>query len=204
MKTANQLTFTTYEASLKLKSNDPTKVIFDHIDWSFIHPLVKDKYSTLPQGAEGYDPISLFKAQLLIYLGELKSDRKLTEALCYNGRLCLLCGFNFLKTPSNGTFTNFRDRLGEDTFYEILHNLIAQAIVLKVIQGGDTAIDSTHVWAYANQFGYKTCSCKGKCSCPKSYSDNEAKWGAKSKDYFFLWLQSPSYCGCPISITSGG
>jgi len=89
MKTANQLTFTTYDASLKLKCDDPTYVIFDHIDWSFLHPLVKDKYSALPQGADGYDPISLYKAQLLIYLGEVNSDRKLAEALRYNGRLQL-------------------------------------------------------------------------------------------------------------------
>jgi len=186
MKTANQLTFTTYEASLKLKPNDPIKVIFDNIDWSFIHPLVKTKYSGLPHGAEGYDPISLFKAQLLIYLDEVSSDRKLASALRYNGRLCLLCGFNFLKTPSNGTFTNFRDRLGEDIFYEILHRLIAQAIVLKVITGGSTAIDSTHLWAYSSKLGKKTCSCKGKCRCPRDYSDTDAQWGAKSKDYIFF------------------
>ena len=186
MRTANQLTFTTYEASLKLKPNDPVKVIFDNIDWSFIHPLVKDKYSSSSQGAEGYDPISLFKAQLLIYLGEVSSDRKLASALSYNARLCLLCGFNFLKTPSNGTFTNFRDRLGEDTFYEILHRLIAQAIVLKVIMGGDTAVDSTHLWAYANRFGKKTCSCKGKCHCPRDYTDPDARWGYKAKDYAFF------------------
>ena len=104
MRTTNQLTFVTYETALKLKPNDPTKVIFDHINWSFIHPLVKDKYSPLPQGAEGYDPISLFKAQLLIYLGEVNSDRKLASALCYNGRLCLLCGFNYCKTPSNDLY----------------------------------------------------------------------------------------------------
>ena len=60
MKKANQLAFTTYEASLKLNPNDPTKIIFDNIDWSFIHSLAKGKYST--QRAEGYDPISLFKA----------------------------------------------------------------------------------------------------------------------------------------------
>ena len=184
MKTANQLTFTTYEASLKLNPNDPIKIIFDNIDWSFIHPLVSGKYS--PQGAEGYDPISLFKAQLLIYLGEVSSDRKLASALRYNARLCLLCGFNFLKTPSNGTLTNFRDRLGENIFYEILHKLIAQAIALKVIIGGDTAIDSTHLWAYSSKFGKKTCSCKGKCHCPRDYSDHDAQWGAKSKDYIFF------------------
>jgi len=184
MRTANQLTFTTYEASLKLSPNDPVKVIFDNIDWSFIHPLVKDRYS--PQGADGYEPISLFKAQLLIYLGEVSSDRKLASALRYNARLCLLCGFNFLKTPSNGTFTNFRDRLGEDLFYESLHQLIAQAIALKVILGGDTAIDSTHLWAYANKFGKKTCSCKGKCHCPRTYSDSDANWGHKTKEYVFF------------------
>ena len=209
MRTANQLTFTTYEASLKLKPNDPIKIIFDHIDWSFIHPLVKNKYSGLPQGAEGYDPISLFKAQLLIYLGEVSSDRKLASALRYNGRLCLLCGFNFLKTPSNGTFTNFRDRLGEDIFYEILHRLIAQAIVLKVIKGGDTAIDSTHVWAYSHQFGKKTCSCKGKCNCPRSYSDTDAQWGAKSKDYLFfgykvhLIVDAKSQLPLEVKVTPG-
>ena len=69
MKTANQLTFTTYEVSLKLNPNDPTKIIFDNIDWSFVHSLAKGEYS--PQGAEGYDPVSLFKAQLLIYLVKL-------------------------------------------------------------------------------------------------------------------------------------
>jgi len=146
--------------------------------------LVQDKYSS--QGADGYDPIPLFKAQLLIYLGEVKSDRKLAAALRYDARLCLLCGFNFLKTPSNGTFTNFRDRLGEDTFYEILHRLIAQAITLQVITGHDTAVDSTHLWAYANQFGRKACSCKGKCHCHREYSDPDAAWGHKTKEYAFF------------------
>jgi len=207
MKTANQLTFSTYEASLKLKPNDPIKVIFDNIDWSFIHLLVKNRYSS--QGAEGYDPISLLKAQLLIYLGEVDSDRKLAHALRYDARLCLLCGFNFLKTPSNGTFTNFRDRLGEDIFYEILHRLIAQAIVLKIIKGGDTAIDSTHLWAYSSRFGKKTCSCKGKCDCPKSYSDRDASWGAKSKEYIFfgykihLLVDAKSQLPLEVRVTPG-
>ena len=77
MRTTNQLTFTTYEVSLKISPNDPVKVIFDNIDWSFIHRLVKDRYS--PHGADGYEPISLFKAQLLICLGEVISDCKLAS-----------------------------------------------------------------------------------------------------------------------------
>jgi len=207
LRTANQLTFATYEASLKLSANDPIKVIFDNIDWSFIHPLVKDRYS--PLGADGYEPISLFKAQLLIYLGEVSSDRKLAFALRYDARLCLLCGFNFLRTPSNGTFTNFRDRLGEELFYEILHQLIAQAIALKVILGGDTAIDSTHLWAYSNRFGKKTCSCKGDCHCPRTYSDSDATWGHKTKEYAFfgykvhLIVDARSQLPLDVKVTPG-
>jgi hypothetical protein len=87
--------------------------------------------------------------------------------------------------------------------------LIAQAIVLRVIQGGDTAIDSTHIWAYANQFGHKTCSCKGKCDCPRSFSDTDATWGAKSKDYFFfgykvhLIVDATSQLPLEVKVTPG-
>lgn len=186
MRTANQLTFTTYEASLKIKRDDPIKVVFERIDWSFIHELAKGKYSSVPQGADGYDPVSLFKAQLLIYLGEVESDRKLAKALRYNGRLCYLCGFNFLKTPSHASFTNFRNRLGVDIFYESLHRLIAQALVLKVIHGGDTAIDSTHLWAYSNENGKKIYDCSGRCDHKSVHSDPDARWGKKRKDYTFF------------------
>ena len=64
MKTANQLTFATYEASLRLKPNDPIKLIFDSINWPLIHSLISSKYS--PQGMKGYDTVSLFKTQILI------------------------------------------------------------------------------------------------------------------------------------------
>jgi hypothetical protein len=59
VRTANQLTFASYEALLKIRLNDPTKVIFDNIDWPFIRPLVCHKYSS--QGADGNDPIFLSK-----------------------------------------------------------------------------------------------------------------------------------------------
>ncbi len=101
------------------------------------------------------------------------------------------------------------NRLGEDIFYDILHNLIAQAIVLKIIKGGDTAIDSTHAWAYANQFGKKACSCKGKCDYPRSYSDTDAQWGAKSKDYLFfgykvhLIVDAKSQLPLEVKVTPG-
>jgi|GEM_PF-6568393 len=61
MRIDNQLTFTTYEASLKLKAHDPIKIIFDHIDWSFIHPLIKDKYSALPPGNKSMTSVPVLR-----------------------------------------------------------------------------------------------------------------------------------------------
>ena len=47
-------------------------------------------------------------------------------------------------------FIILRLRLGNDTFYNILHYLISQAITLKLISGEITPVDSTHLWAYSN------------------------------------------------------
>jgi hypothetical protein len=208
MRKANQLTFTTLEATFKMRPNDPIKVMFDSIDWSFIHTMVSPRYSN--HGDEGYDPIALFKAQMLIYLGEVDSDRKLAKALRYDGRLCVLCGFNFLQTPSNGTFSIFRKRLGEEIFHEILHRLIAQAVLLNIIKGGDMAIDSTKLLAFSDSEGKKVCSCQGKCKCPRQISDKDASWGMgriKSKDlYYFgykvhLMVDAKSQLPLAVSIT---
>ena len=81
--------------------------------------------------------------------------------------------------------------------------------MLRAIRGVDTAIDSTHIWAYANQYGHKTCQCEGKCKCPKTHSDIDAKWGAKNKDYFFfgykvhLIVDAESQLPLEVKVTSG-
>ena len=160
-----------YAASLKIKPNDPLKLIFESIHWDFIYSLTDPLYANY--GVTPHDPVSLFKAQLAIYLGEARSDRDLAGKLTYDGRLCYLCGFDYLKTPDHSTFTNFRNRLGDETFYKIFRNIIAQAVAIGVIHGIDFAVDSTHIHAYSN---------------PRkpNPSDKDAAWGYKSEDYAFF------------------
>lgn len=67
MKRTKQLSFTIYETRLKLSPDDPLKIIFDNINFSFIYDLIKDKFTS--KTYQGYDPVSLFKALTLIYLG---------------------------------------------------------------------------------------------------------------------------------------
>ena len=49
-----------YAASLKIKPNDPLKLIFESINWDFIYSLTDPLYANY--GVTPYDPVSLFKA----------------------------------------------------------------------------------------------------------------------------------------------
>ena len=172
-------------ATYKIQPNDRIKGYFDAIDWHFIPPLTQALYSDA--GAPAFPPVSMDKAILLTYLGEADSERDLAERLSFDIRLQTLCGFDFFETPSHAAFSCFRTRLGAETFYEILHRLIAQAIAIGLIKNlVHTAVDSTHIWACSNKFGIKICTCKGKCDCLKTYTDPDARWGHKTKTYSFF------------------
>jgi len=152
----------------------------------------------------------MFKALLLIHLGQADSERDLAEKLEFDVRLQLLCGFDFFDTPSHVSFHNFRERLGSELFYDILHQLIAQAIAAGVIKKIiNTAVDSTHVWANSNRFGVKVCQCSGKCKCLRKYSDPDARWGHKTKTYSFfgykvhLIVDTQSQLPIEVIVTSG-
>jgi len=171
-KKKRQLSFTTYEAFKKIKKDDPLKIIFESIDWSFLYPLIKDKYMTDKELV--YNPVALFKAQLLIWLREVKSNRKLAESLRFNSRYCVLCGFdNFLKTPAHSTFSYFRKRIGKDIYYKILHRLIAQVITITVINQIDINNNIVHVVVYSKD-KKRSCNCSGsRCKY------NQSKFNAK-------------------------
>lgn len=174
-----QLSFITYEASRKIKKDDPLKVIFESIDWSFIYPIIKDKYTTDRELV--YDPVSLFRAQLLIWLGEVKSNRKLAESLQFDSRFCVLCGFNnFLKTPAHSTFSYFRKKIGIDIYYKILHRLIAQTVVAATINKINISSNTVHIIIHSNNGKKKSCNCSGsRCKYNKKQKHSKDETNVK-------------------------
>jgi len=174
-----QLSFITYEAFKKIKKDDPLKIIFESIDWSFVHPIIKDKYAT---GRElVYDPVTLFKAQLLIWLGEVKSNRRLAQSLQFDSRFCVLCGFdNFLKTPAHSTFSCFRKRIGKDVYYKILHRLIAQTVVAASINKINISSNIVHIIIHSNNGKKKSCNCSGsRCKYNKKQKHSKDETNVK-------------------------
>ncbi|MEA2021198.1 MAG: transposase [Candidatus Caldatribacteriota bacterium] len=182
-----QLSFITYEAYKKIKKDDPIKILFESINWSFISPLIKDTY---PANRElVYDPIALFKSQLLIWLGEVESNRKLAKALRFNSRFCVLCGFdNFLKTPAHSTFSYFRKRIGKDAYFKILQRLIAQLAVIATIYKISISSNRLHIVVYSDD-GKKSCNCSGsRCKYNKKqkHSKDEANVKLTTKNFVAL------------------
>jgi transposase len=187
-----QLSFITYEASRKIKKDDPLKIIFESIDWSFIYPIIKDKYTTDRELV--YDPVSLFRAQLLIWLGEVKSNRKLAESLQFDSRFCVLCGFNnFLKTPAHSTFSYFRKKIGIDIYYKILHRLIAQTVVAATINKVNLSSGIIHIIIHSNNGKKKSCNCSGsRCKYNKKqkHSKNESNVKLITKNFVALGFKA--------------
>jgi len=173
-KEKQQFSFSTYEAYKKIRKNDPLKILYESIDSE-----VKDGYY---KKEAVYSPVSLFKAQLLIYLNEAKSNRDLAEKLRFNTKYCVLCGFHhFLKTPSHSTFSAFKKRIGNELFYKIMQRIIAQSVPIISKKFPDIPTRLLHIAVFSKDGDRVKCNCKGKCKF-----DNDIL--KDNKKLCFIWL----------------
>jgi IS5 family transposase len=99
----------------------------------------------------------MLKAQLAKHLLNIISDRRLALRLKHDRKVARACGFR-RRTPSHGLFTQFRHRLGEETYLRIFNQLTRLLIESGTLIGKVVAVDSTHIEAYSgramdNRFG---------------------------------------------------
>jgi len=90
------------------------KMIVSLIDFSFIRSLVAHRYSA--KGPPCYDPPSLFLLDLFRYIDSHQNMSKFLEVLWDQDRgraYRTYAGISSENIPSEGTFSNFRGRLGE-------------------------------------------------------------------------------------------
>jgi transposase len=117
------------------------------VDFSFIHKLVKDRY-TPDFGRPAEDPEFMLRLCLLQYIyGD--SDRQVIE----NARVNLAYKY-FLglavdeEVPDDTTISYFRaKRLGEDKFRQVFENIVRQCIDKGLVRGKRQIVDSTHIEA---------------------------------------------------------
>jgi len=101
-------------------------------------------------GRKNYNPLSMLKAQILKYLKQVLSDRRLALLLKLDKRIAKACGFK-QETPSHGLFTQFRHRVGKERYEKIFSLVLKQLLKHGIIKGEIIAIDSTTVKAYSQR-----------------------------------------------------
>jgi transposase len=116
-----------------------------------MHTLLFEHYHHKGPGRKPFDSSAIFKAQILKYLLQIPSDRRLALRLRRDRRLARACGFKRRRTPSHGLFTQFRLRLGEETYQLIFSRLARTLIESGALIGKVVAVDSTHIEAYSGR-----------------------------------------------------
>ena len=126
------------------------KQVLDSINSRRLGQLLRGLYHRNGPGRKPHNPLSMLKAQLLKHLLRIPSDRRLALRLKNDRRAARACGFG-KRTPSHSLFTQFRHRLGKETYLQIFHHILQKLLESGVILGKVVAIDSTHIKAYSQR-----------------------------------------------------
>ena len=131
-------------------------------DWSFIRSLVANKYSVF--GPPCYDPCSLFLLDLFRVIDEFPSTAKFRNTLADldEGKPYRTYAGITTHIPCEATFSNFRTRLGHET-YDAIHSVLVEiAYELHLITGRIISYDGclfpSHARFKGCTYADKSCS----------------------------------------------
>ena len=125
------------------------------IAFAFIRSLVAHKYKSL---GVAYDPVSLFLLELFRYLEKYPDMKSFVELIRDRERgkhYRLYAGIHYPHVPCEATFTNLKDRLGEDLYSRILHVLVEIVELLGFLSYKILATDGT---LFPTNARYKGCT----------------------------------------------
>jgi hypothetical protein len=125
------------------------------VDFSFVRCLVADRYGV---AGVAYDPVSLFLLQLFCYLEKFPDMKTFLATVRDHERgkhYRLYAGIRDPHIPCEATFTNLKDRLGQERYRQIFHVLVEMVDLLGFLTHKILAIDGTLFPTYAR---YKGCT----------------------------------------------
>ena len=165
MKKGRFRTWTDMEAERLIPQDDPLRLLYEGMNLGWVYELVKHRYTY--NGKQGFDPVCMIRALLLIPLGYAGSARDLADKLRYDMRLSYVCGFDKDNTPAHNTFSKFKARLGPELFLAIMTQAIARTLAFIKARGLRLVADATHLESRFKK------------------SDPDARWGHKTESYIF-------------------
>lgn len=125
------------------------------VDFSFIRSIVAHRYCII---GLAYDPVSLFLLELFRYIEKYSDMKAFVDMLrdpVKGKHYRLYAGIDDRSIPCEATFTNFKDRLGEDLYNSIFHALVHIADLLGFLSYKIIATDGT---LFPTNARYKGCT----------------------------------------------
>ena len=126
------------------------KQVLGSLNLGCIRRFLMSLYHKVGRGRKPYPAVSMLKAQLLKHLWRVPSDRRMALLLKRNRRMARACGFK-RETPSHGLFTQFRHRLGKESYQRVFNVLLKQLVDSGAVKGEVVAVDSTAIKAYSQR-----------------------------------------------------
>jgi len=163
-----------------------SQLVTSLIDFSFVRSVAADAYSIF--GAPCYDPVSLFVLDLSRYLDKIADIKHFCFILRDPGlgqSYRALAGLRDDFILCRATFTNFRARLGESRYQDILHALVSLVEKLGFLSYRIQATDGT---LFPSAARYRGC-CHFNDSCASITADNVLQ---KVHDRVLYRIQDPA------------
>lgn len=123
------------------------------MDWSFIYPLVEEKYSA-DNGRPSLDPVILMKIAVIQYMFGIRSMRQTIKEIEVNTAYRCFLGLDLLDAvPHFTTFgKNYYRRFADtDLFERIFAQVLEQCMKCGYVKDGAVFVDATHTKANANK-----------------------------------------------------
>ena len=119
------------------------------VDLSFVRELVKDRYAS--GGRPSVDPVVFFKLQLVLFLEDLRSERRLMEVAADRLSIRWYLGYDLLEPlPDHSSLSYIRQRYGIEVFRRFFEEIVEMCVEAGLVRGKELYFDSTKVQANAS------------------------------------------------------
>jgi transposase len=120
----------------------------ERLDLSFARDLVKDRYAAA--GRPSVDPVVFFKLQLVLFFEDLRSERRLMEAVADRLSLRWYLGYDLHeRLPDHSSLTRIRERYGSSVFRRFFERIVEMCAEAGLVRGKEMFFDATKVGANA-------------------------------------------------------
>jgi transposase len=120
----------------------------ERIDLSFVREMVRPLYAG--GGRRSIDPVVFFKLQLVMFFEDLRSERRLMEAVADRLSLRWYVGYDLQeRLPDHSSLTRIRERYGLEVFRDFFERIVGMCVEAGLVRGEELFFDATKVEADA-------------------------------------------------------